>query len=83
LFAEGVGHITAPANFDFFATFSQFTFGPVSLWSRAFGVGHNPASFSAVGRSNVSSSDNTPSRIEPHFGKVSEHADKSSSHKER
>jgi hypothetical protein len=49
----------------------------------AFGVGHNPASFTAVGRSNVRSSDNTPSRIEPHFGKVSEHADKSSSHKER
>ena len=48
-----------------------------------FGVGHNPASFAAVGRSNVKSSDNTPSRIEPHFGKVSEHADKSSSHKER
>lgn len=49
----------------------------------ASGVGNNPASFAAVGRSNVRSSDNTPSRIEPHFGKVSEHADKSSSHKER
>src|SRR5690606_41571691 len=35
-----------------------------------FGVGHNPASFAAVGRSNVRSSANTPSCIEPHFGKV-------------
>jgi hypothetical protein len=47
------------------------------------GVGHNPASFPAVGSANVIRSNNTPLRIEPQVGKVSEHADKSSSHKQR
>ena len=51
--------------------------------SDATGVGHNPESFALVGSGTVVRSDNTPSRIEPHLGKVSEHADKSSSHKER
>jgi hypothetical protein len=47
------------------------------------GVRHNPASLPPVGSANVIRSNNTPSRIEPQVGKVSEHADKSSSHKQR
>jgi hypothetical protein len=53
------------------------------LPSVASGVGHNPASFPAVWSANVIRSNNTPLRIEPQVGKVSEHADKSSSHKQR
>jgi hypothetical protein len=33
-------------------------------------------------RAEVSRSDNTPSRVIPHFGKVTEHHGKSSSHKQ-
>lgn len=46
-------------------------------------VGNNPDPLSFVFSANVNRSDNTPPCIEPHLGKVSEHADKSSSHKER
>jgi hypothetical protein len=47
------------------------------------GVGHNPASVPPVWRSDIIRSQHTPSRIEPHFGKVTEDHGKSSSHKER
>ena len=47
------------------------------------GVGHNPTSFPVVWCAHVRRSHNTPLRIKPHVGKVSEHAGKSSSHKER
>jgi hypothetical protein len=48
------------------------------------GVGsHNPDSVPLVRRSHVGRSQHTPSRIEPHFGKVTEDHGKTSSHKER
>jgi hypothetical protein len=50
---------------------------------RLAGVFSNePDTVSLVGSSEVSCSDNTPSRVIPHFGKVTEHHGKSSSHKQ-
>jgi hypothetical protein len=51
--------------------------------SVADGVAHNPAPLAPVRGADVSSSEHTPSRIEPHFGKITEHSGKASSHKER
>jgi hypothetical protein len=56
----------------------------------ATGVGHRlagilrdePDPISLMRRAEVSRSDNTPSRVIPHFGKVTEHHGKSSSHKQ-
>lgn len=48
-----------------------------------FGVGHNPDPLTPVGSADVARSQHTPSRIEPHFGKVTEDHGKASSHKER
>jgi hypothetical protein len=42
--------------------------------SRALGVGHDPCSFAAVGKSGVSSAHNSPSRIKPQVGKVAKHS---------
>lgn len=56
----------------------------------ATGVGHRlpvvfcdePDPVSLVGRPGVSRSNNTPACVIPHFGKVTEHHGKSSSHKQ-
>jgi hypothetical protein len=56
---------------------------PPRFPSVADGVAHNPAPLPLVGSDNVIRSHNTPLRIEPHFGKVTEDSGKSSSHKQR
>jgi hypothetical protein len=46
------------------------------------GVGtENPNTLSLVRRANVGSGETTPSRVIPHFGKVTEDSGKASSHK--
>jgi hypothetical protein len=84
----GVGHI--------FTTIPKSRFLPLSisrivpsmlldplLPSVARGVGHNPDTFPDVGSANVNRSDNPPSRIIPHRGKITEDSGKSTSNKQR
>lgn len=69
-----MGHIiTAPANFDFLAAFAQSIFGPVSLWSLAVGVGHNPDPISPVRRTNGARGYTMPFRIIPERSERPEH----------
>jgi hypothetical protein len=51
--------------------------------SNAVGVGHDPAPIPPVRGSGVMRSHNTPARIIPHFGKVTEDHGKSSGNKQR
>ena len=81
--AVGVGYMrllaTAVANPLQLVVPFPLKFGPSQ--SFAVGVGHNPDSLSTVGSADVMRSDNTPSRIEPQRGKVTEDSGKPSSHK--
>jgi hypothetical protein len=74
-FALGVGHIPRA-----FAAF-RLLLPPSNPVVR--GVGQNPDPVSFVGSADVVRSHNTPSRIIPHCGKVTEDSGKSSSHKQR
>jgi len=63
--------------------FSRFLDIPgVSFQSRADGVAHQPQSFAMVGKAGVIRSHNSPARIIPHFGKVTEDHGKSSLNKQ-
>jgi hypothetical protein len=86
----GVGHIRTHAFselvpvFPFFEIVSSLLFFTTVLCgiapeaSIAFGVGHNPDSFSAVGRSQVAGPYILPDSIIPDIGKRSENLFKSS-----
>jgi hypothetical protein len=49
---------------------------PLDLLSPLVGVGHNPYSFAPVIGTNVGRADDSPLRIEPHLGQVSENSSK-------
>jgi hypothetical protein len=54
----------------------------VSFQSRAEGVAHQPKSFSMVGKTRVIGSHNSPARIIPQFGKVTNDQGKTSLNKQ-
>jgi len=72
--APSVGLIFAPGLSDLLNRL------PVST---VVGVGNNPDAIPLMGRPDVGGSHNTPSRVIPQFGKVTEDHGKSSSNKER
>jgi hypothetical protein len=80
-FAQGVGHICTAVS-KLMPVLLRFSFaksGPATL---ALGVGHNPASVPLVRSANVVRSHNSPARIIPHLGKVTEDHGKSSLNKQ-
>jgi hypothetical protein len=79
--AHGVGHIFAAAANPLRGLLKSKS--PRFSASFARGVGHNPDTFPDVGSANVNRSDNAPSRIIPHRGKITEDAGKSASNKQR
>jgi hypothetical protein len=63
--------------------FSRFLDIPgVSFQSRADGVAHQPQSFSMVGKAGIVGSNNSPARMIPQRGKVTEDHGKSSLNKQ-
>jgi hypothetical protein len=85
--AHGVGHIlTASVSGGVATFFAACLTNHVSAFSSvvfpALGVGHNPTPVPLVGSANVVRSHNSPSRIIPHFGKVTEDHGKSSLNKQ-
>jgi hypothetical protein len=70
---SGVSPTISASNFN----------SPSDRYPSVLGVGHNPDTFPDVRSANVNRSDNAPSRIIPHRGKITEHSGKSASNKQR
>jgi hypothetical protein len=77
---------TTPDNLERAATFAQSTFGPVSLWSRAFGVGQmadDEDAMSAMGGTDEGRRYAIPLRVIPEIGQITEDISESTSEQTR